>query len=152
MKMKKILAENRKAYHNYFVLEEIEAGIVLKGSEVKSAKNGQISIAEGYAKVEDGEVFLYNVNITPYKMSTIEKPDPKRKRKLLLTKREIKRLFGKTQIRGLTLIPLKVYINERGFIKILLGLCKGKKLVDKREELKKRDMQRMMRREGKWVF
>ncbi len=152
MKMKKILAENRKAYHNYFVLEEIEAGIVLKGSEVKSAKNGQISIAEGYAKVEDGEVFLYNVNITPYKMSTIEKPDPKRKRKLLLTKREIKRLFGKTQIRGLTLIPLKVYINERGFIKILLGLCKGKKLVDKREELKRRDMQRMMRREGKWVF
>ena len=147
-----LITENKKAYYNYFVVEEIEAGIVLKGSEVKSVKNRQISISEGYAKVENGEVFLYNVNITPYSKSTIERLNPKRKRKLLLTKREIKRLFGKTQIRGLTLIPLKVYVNKRGLIKVLLGLCRGKKLIDKREELKRRDMERMARKEGKWAF
>ncbi len=142
----KIIATNRKAEHDYYILERYEAGIVLEGSEVKSVKNGNISIKEGYAKIEDGEIYLLNVHITPYEKSSAFSPDPKRKRKLLLHKHEIKRLLGKVQRRGFTLIPLKVYINDRGYVKIELGLCKGKKLIDKREEIKRKELEREKQR------
>jgi len=142
----KVIATNKKAEHDYYILERYEAGIVLEGSEVKSARNGNISIKEGYAIIENGEIYLINVHISPYEKTSSFQPDPKRKRKLLLHKHEIKRLIGKVQRRGFTLIPLKVYINERGYIKVELGLGKGKKLIDKREEIRRKEAEREKQR------
>ncbi len=142
----KVIATNKKAEHDYYILERYEAGIVLEGSEVKSARNGNISIKEGYAIIENGEIYLINVHISPYEKTSSFQPDPKRKRKLLLHKHEIKRLIGKVQRRGFTLIPLKVYINERGYIKVELGLGKGKKLIDKREEIRRKEAERERQR------
>ncbi|MCX8014499.1 MAG: SsrA-binding protein SmpB [candidate division WOR-3 bacterium] len=145
----KVIATNRKALHDYTILENYIAGIELLGTEVKSARAGGVSLNGGYATVEDGEVFLYDVNIAPYRCGNVYNHDPKRKRKLLLTADEIKRLYGKVRERGLTLIPIKFFFNNRGWAKIELALCKGKKLIDKREELKRRAMEKQERIEAK---
>ncbi len=144
-----IYGRNRKALHNYDIEERFEAGIVLFGSEVKSIRAGQVSLNEAYATIIKEEVFIIDMYIAPYVKSSIFKPDPRRKRKLLLKKFEIKRLIGKIQRRGYTIVPLKIYTNERGFIKLELGLGKGKKTIDKREEIKKRDLKREERR--RWL-
>ena len=145
----KIVATNRKAYHDYEVLETYEEGIVLKGTEVKSAKQGRINLKDSYAKIENGEIFLFNAHISPYTHGNVYNHDPRRTRKLLLHKKEIMRLYGKVKEKGLTLIPLKAYIKN-GKIKIEVGLCKGKKVYDKRAEIKKRDLEREMRYEMKY--
>jgi len=135
------VATNRKAYRDYSVIESLEAGIQLAGTEVKSLRAGQVSLDEGYARVENDEVFLYDVHIAPYAQGNIFNKDPKRRRKLLLHRDEIKRLFGKTTLRGLTLVPMKLFFNERGIAKVELALCRGKKSYDRREELKRRAME-----------
>jgi SsrA-binding protein len=136
------VATNRRARHDFFILETYEAGLELKGSEVKSLRSGTVSLKGSYARVEGGEVFVYDFHITPYEKSGSFVPDPKRPKKLLLRASEIRRLYGKTQERGLTLIPLSVYFNERGYAKLTLGLCRGKKLYDKKEAIKEREIRR----------
>lgn len=131
------LAENRKAYRDYAVLEKYEAGIQLSGTEVKSVREGHIGFAGAYAGAENGEVILYKVNITPYSYGNRFNHDPERPRKLLLHKREILKLQTELQKKGLTLIPLKAYM-KRGLVKIELGLCKGKTYGDKREDMKRK--------------
>jgi SsrA-binding protein len=143
----KPVALNRKAYHDFFVEETYEAGIQLFGTEVKSLRGHGVDLSDGYARVENNEVFMYDVHVAPYSHGNVHNRDPKRRRKLLLKKEEIKRLFGKTQLRGLTMIPLKIYFNDRGLAKVELGLCRGKKDIDRREELKKRAMEREDRAE-----
>lgn len=138
----KIIALNRKAHRDYYIEEQYEAGIELAGTEVKSLRQGAASLGDGYAAVDRGEVFLYNVHINPYDKGGIFNKDPKRPRKLLLRKDEIKRIYGKTRQRGYTLVPLKLYFNPRGLAKVELGLAKGKKLYDKREVIKRREMAR----------
>lgn len=143
--MEKVVATNRKAFHNFSIEETFEAGIVLEGSEVKSLRNGNVSLKESYALVEKGEVYLYNMHIAPYEKASAYSPDPKRKRKLLLHKWEIRRLIGKVRERGYTLIPLKVYFKGP-FAKIELGLAKGKKKYDKRRELAEKAERRELER------
>ncbi len=138
----KVIATNRRARHDYFILETYEAGLALVGSEVKSLRGGMVSLKEGFARVEGGEVFLYDVHIATYDKSSVFVPDPKRPRKLLLNKPEIKRLYGKTQERGLTLVPLRMYFNNRGLAKVELGLARGKKKYDKRAALRERELER----------
>lgn len=144
--MVKVVATNRKALRDYTVFEKMEAGIALTGTEVKSLREGGASLDGGYAIIENGEAFLCDVNIAPYRQGNIFNRAPRRRRKLLLHKDEIKRLFGKTTLRGFTLIPLRLYFNDRGIAKVELALCKGKKMIDRREELKKRAMEREERR------
>lgn len=134
----KIVASNRKAKHEYFIEETIEAGIALRGTEVKSIRQGKINIKESYAVVENGEVFVYSMHISPYEQGNIYNVDPVRKRKLLLHKREIRRLSAAVMQKGYTLIPLTVYIKD-GLVKVELAIAKGKKLYDKRETIAKRD-------------
>ncbi len=136
----KIVARNRKARHEYEVLEEHEAGLVLKGAEVKSLRNGQASFADSFARVQNGELWLHNLHIAPYENAT-DAPDPVRARKLLLHRREIDRLRAKTQEDGLTVVPLDIHFR-RGRAKIQLGLARGKKRYDRREDLKKKAMKR----------
>jgi SsrA-binding protein len=136
----KIVARNRKARHEYEVLEEHEAGLVLKGAEVKSLRNGQASFADSFARVQNGELWLHNLHIAPYENAT-DGPDPVRPRKLLLHRREIDRLRAKTQEDGLTVVPLDIHFR-RGRAKIQLGLARGKKRYDRREDLKKKAMKR----------
>jgi SsrA-binding protein len=138
----KVVATNRRARHDFFVLETYEAGLELRGSEVKSLRAGTVSLKGSYAKIEMGEVFVYDFHVTPYEKSGHFVPAPKRPKRLLLKAPEIRRLYGKTQERGLTLIPLSVYFNERGYAKLELGLCKGKKLYDKKEAIKEREILR----------
>ncbi len=146
----RVIARNKKARHNYEILEEYEAGIVLKGSEVKSVRQGKVSIVESFARVEDGELWLENMYIAPYeKASAVFGHDPRRRRKLLMHKKEIRRLAGKLAQKGLTLIPLEVYINDRGLVKVKLGLARGKKKYDKRESIKARDLRRKIAAELK---
>jgi len=130
--------ENKKAFFNYELLEKIEAGIVLKGPEVKSLRAGKGSIKEAYAKLEKGEVYLYNFYIANYP-NTLEKDNPLRKKKLLLTKREIKRICRKIEEKGLTIIPVSVYFDKNGLAKALIAVAKGKKLYDKRRVIKERE-------------
>ena len=138
---KKIVCQNKKAFHDYSINEVLEAGIVLLGPEVKSLRDGRSSLVDGYARIKNGEVFLYNMHITPYPFAHNLNLDPKRTRKLLLNKQEIKRLIGKTKEKGYTLIPLKVYFfNSRA--KVELGLAKGKKKFDKRHALKEKEQKR----------
>ncbi|MCS7180351.1 MAG: SsrA-binding protein [bacterium] len=137
--------ENKSAFYNYEVLERIEAGIVLKGSEVKSIREGKISFKDSYAKIENGEIFLYNFYVAPYP-SSFEKINPKRKKKLLLNKNEIRRLERKVSEKHLTLVPLSVYFNNKGLAKIELALVKGKKLFDKRREIKEKEIERQIQR------
>ncbi len=134
----KVIITNRKARHDYHIIDSYEAGIVLKGTEVKSLRLGRGNLKDSYARIENGEIFLYNFHISPYEFGNIYNHEPLRVRKLLLHKNEIKRLFTKTAERGLTLIPLRVYF-KKGKVKVELALAKGKLLYDKREDLKKRD-------------
>lgn len=133
--------ENRKARHDYHVLETFEAGMELKGTEVKSLRQGKANLKDSYAEVVNGEMFLSNMHISPYKEGNRYNEDPLRKRKLLMHKKEIMRLLGQTKQEGLTLIPLKIYFT-RGMAKVLIGLAKGKRLHDKREDAAKKSAQR----------
>jgi SsrA-binding protein len=128
----KLIATNKKAFHDYFILEKFEAGIVLAGTEVKAIREGRMNLKDSYALVRAGEVFLINCHISPYSHGNRENHEPMRSRKLLLHLREIRKLIGKTQEKGLTLVPLRVYL-KRGKVKVELGVAKGKKLYDKRE-------------------
>jgi len=142
----KVVATNRKAYHDYFIEEKFEAGIVLKGTEVKSLREGRVNLQDSYASVHEGEMFLHHCHISPYSHGNIMNQDPMRVRKLLLHKKEINKLLGKTQQKGLTLVPLRIYFSNRGHAKVELGLAKGKKLYDRRESLKTREAGREMER------
>lgn len=142
----KVLATNRKARHEYFIEETYECGIELKGTEVKSIRQGKLNLAEGYASVDNSEVFLKQVHISPYEQGNIFNVDPLRVRKLLLHKYEIRKLIGATTIKGYALIPLSVYLKN-GKVKVELALAKGKKLYDKRQDLAKKDANRRIERE-----
>ncbi|MDH5667123.1 MAG: SsrA-binding protein SmpB [Nitrospira sp.] len=142
----KVAATNRKAYHDYFIEEKFEAGIVLTGTEVKSLRDGRATLQDSYASVKDGEVFLYHCHISPYSHGNLMNHDPLRVRKLLLHKKEINKLLGKTQQKGLTLVPLRIYFSERGKAKVELGLAKGKKQYDRRESIKAREAGREVER------
>jgi len=133
---------NRKARHDYEILETYEAGLVLTGPEVKSVRQGKVSLAEAYARVNKGELWLYNMHIAPYDPVLQRNYDPRQPRKLLMHRREIDRLMGLTQQRGLTLIPLRIYFNERGYAKVELGLARGKRKVDRRREIMEREIKR----------
>jgi SsrA-binding protein len=137
----KDIARNRKAFHEYEVLDSFEAGIALKGTEIKAIRDGRINLQDGFAVLIKGELYLMNVHISPYSHGNIQNHDPLRDRKLLLHRKELDSLAGKLGKAGLTLVPLSAYFKD-GRVKISLGLCKGKKLYDKRESLKKRDIAR----------
>ncbi len=141
----KNILTNRRARHEYFVLESIEAGIALVGTEVKSVRGGKVNFQDAYAVVENGELWLVSLHISPFEKGNIFNHDPVRKRKLLVSRREIKKLAEKVAVKGLTLIPLRLYMKGR-YVKIELGICKGKKLYDKRETVKKRDIDRDLQR------
>ena len=148
-KERKLVANNKKAYHDYFIEETYEAGIVLTGTELKSVRQGRVSIKESYAKIEKGELILYGMNISPYEQGNRYNVDPLRPRKLLLHKQEIRKLIGYTTIKGLTLVPLKMYINEEGRAKVEIAVARGKKNYDKRDDIAKRDAKRDMDRKMK---
>ncbi|NIO16370.1 MAG: SsrA-binding protein SmpB [Deltaproteobacteria bacterium] len=135
------IATNRRASRDYEISERFEAGIALEGSEVKSIRQGMVNIKDSFARVRDGEVFVFNMHISPYSHADRRFIDPERTRKLLMRKREISYLFGKTREKGLTLIPLKVYIRGR-YVKLELGLARGKKVYDKRDDVKTREARR----------
>ena len=137
----KVLAQNRKASHDYIILDTIEAGMVLTGTEIKSVLKAKINLKDGYASIRNGEVFLQNVHISPFEQGNIFNHDPLRTRKLLLHKKQIKYLIEETKTTGVTLVPLKVYLKN-GVAKVLIGLAKGKKSYDKRDALKQKDMKR----------
>lgn len=148
-KERKLVANNKKAYHDFFIEETYEAGIVLTGTEIKSVRQGKVSIKESYAKIENGEMILYGMNISPYEQGNRYNVEPLRPRKLLLHKQEIRKLIGYTTIKGLTLVPLKMYINEEGRAKVEVAVARGKKNYDKREDIAKRDAKRDMDRKLK---
>lgn len=143
---RKMIAENRRARHEYFIGDVLEAGIVLTGTEVKALREGKANIAESYASPEDGAIWLVNANIPEYSAGNRENHEPKRKRKLLLHKREIARLAQAVERKGFTLTPLRLYFNEKGRAKLELGIGEGKKLHDKRETSKDRDWGRQKQR------
>ena len=142
---RKVVARNKKALHEYAIVDSWEAGVVLLGPEVKSIRAGKVSLAESYARVDGGEVWLHGMHITPYDPASQFNADPVRARKLLLGRREIRRLIGATQQEGFTLVPLDLYVR-RGLVKLTLALGKGKRHADKREDLKRRDAEREMQR------
>ncbi|MCC8141686.1 MAG: SsrA-binding protein SmpB [Lachnospiraceae bacterium] len=144
----KLIANNKKAYHDYFIEETYEAGIELHGTEVKSCRMGKCSIKEAFVRIENGEVIVYGMHISPYEKGNIFNRDPLRPKRLLLHKYEINRLAGKVKEKGYTLVPLKVYLKG-SLIKVEIGLAKGKKLYDKRREIAKKDMKREAAREFK---
>ncbi|HHW72040.1 MAG TPA: SsrA-binding protein SmpB [Firmicutes bacterium] len=140
----KVISENRKARHDYFIEETLEAGIVLQGTEVKSIRLGRVNLKDSYARVENGEVFLFGMHISPYEQGNRFNHDPLRPRKLLLHKRQIRRLLGKTREEGYTLVPTRLYFSQ-GRCKVELALARGKKLYDKRDSYAKRDAERRAR-------
>jgi len=140
----KLVATNKKAFHDYFILEKFEAGVSLLGTEVKSIREGRINLKDSYASIRGGEAFLFNCHISPYTHGNRQNHEPTRTRKLLLQRKEIRKLIGKTQEKGLTLIPIRVYL-KRGLIKIELGLARGKKLYDKRETERRKESDREAR-------
>ncbi|MEN8257016.1 MAG: SsrA-binding protein SmpB [Thermodesulfobacteriota bacterium] len=142
----KIVAKNKKAFHDYHIDKKIETGIVLVGPEVKSLRAGRANLRDSYARIKNGEVWVHNLHISPYKYATHASPDPLRVRKLLLHKREISKLIGKVQEKGFSLIPLKLYFTGKGKVKLELGLAKGKTQYDKRQTLKKKEASREMDR------
>ena len=142
---------NRVASHNYFFVSEVEAGVVLKGTEIKSIRAGKVNFKDSYAKIIDGEVWLFSLHISPYEKGNIYNHDPERKRKLLLNKREIRKLTKKTEEQGYTLVPKDLYINDSGLCKITLALARGKKLYDKRDDIQKRDIMREQERKEKRI-
>ena len=145
----KTVASNKKAYFNYEIVESMEAGIALLGSEVKSVREGRVSLKESYAEIRNSEVFLLHANISPYEPANRFNHEPLRERKLLLHRREIKRLIGKIREKGFTLIPTKVILNEKGNVKVELSLAKGKRTYEKKQTIKERDLDREMRAELK---
>lgn len=147
MRQVKQIANNKKARHDYFIEDTYETGIVLTGTEIKSIRQGKVNLKESFAKVDNGEVIVYGMHISPYDHGNRFNVDPLRPRKLLLHKREIRKLIGLTTQKGLTLVPLRLYINERGRAKMELAVARGKKLYDKREDIAKKDAQRRMQRE-----
>ena len=138
---KKLIANNKKAYHDYFILEKYEAGIVLHGTEVKSLRMGKCSIKEAFIRVENGEMFIYGMHISPYEKGNIFNKDPLRVKKLLLHRKEIDKIFGKMKEQGITVVPLQVYFSG-SLVKVEIGLAKGKKLYDKRADIAKKDQKR----------
>ncbi|MDN5332504.1 MAG: SsrA-binding protein [Tepidanaerobacteraceae bacterium] len=146
------LVTNRKARHDYHILETYEAGIALAGTEVKSLREGKANLKDSFARVEKGELYLYNMHISPYEKGNIHNKDPLRPRKLLMHRKEIDRLYGLVKEKGVTLIPLRVYLNERGLVKVELAVAKGKTLYDKREDIKRRDAQREMEKAFKEYY
>ena len=144
----KLIANNKKAFHDFFIDEKYEAGIALHGTEVKSMRQGKCSIKESFIRIENGEVFVYGMHISPYEKGNIFNKDPLRVKKLLLHKYEINKLLGKIKEKGYTLVPLQVYFKE-GKVKLELGLARGKKLYDKREEIAKKDQRREAEKEFK---
>ena len=145
MREKKIVANNKKARFDFFIEDIFEAGIVLTGTEIKSIRQGKVSINESYAKVRDGEIFILGMNISPYEQGNIFNVDPLRERKLLLSKREIRKIDEINILKGKTIIPLRVYINERGLAKVQIGIGTGKKNYDKRDSIAKKDAERKMK-------
>ena len=144
----KMVANNKKAYHDYFILDKIETGIALHGTEVKSLRMGKCSIKESFIRIENGEVFIYSMHISPYEKGNIFNKDPLRVRKLLLHKSEINKLIGKTKEMGMAIVPLKVYFKG-SLVKVEIGLAKGKKLYDKRQDIAKKDQRREAERDFK---
>ena len=144
--MSKAIASNHKAFRDYEILETLECGIELKGSEVKSIRQGRINLNDSFAHPDGSEIFLYNAHISPYAQASYLNVEPTRQRKLLLHKKQIEKLIGRLTQKGLTLVPLKVYFNSRGFVKVELGLGKGKRLYDKREDIKRRENDLALRR------
>lgn len=146
--MIKLIANNKKAFHDYFIEVEYECGIELKGTEVKSLRMGKCSIKESFVRIINNECFIMNMNISPYEKGNIFNRDPIRIRKLLLHKKEINKLIGETQVKGYTLVPISVYFKQ-GLVKVKIGLAKGKKLYDKRHDIARRDQQRAAMRDYK---
>ena len=144
----KLIANNKKAYHDYFILDTYEAGIALHGTEVKSLRMGKCSVKESFIRVENGEVFIYGMHISPYEKGNIFNKDPLRPRKLLLHKAEINKMIGKTKEKGMASVPLKVYFKG-SLVKVEIGLARGKKLYDKRNDIAKKDQQREAQRDFK---
>lgn len=145
---KKLIANNKKAYHEYFLEEKIEAGIELVGTEVKSLRAGKCSIKEAFIRIDNGEIFVYQMHISPYEQGNIFNKDPKRPRKLLIHKHEIRKLESKIKEKGYTIVPVEVYFTN-GRVKVLIALAKGKKLYDKRADIKAKDMKREASRDFK---
>ncbi len=145
---KKLVANNKKAYHDYFIEEKYEAGLVLHGTEVKSLRMGKCSIKEAFIRIEEGEIFIYGMHISPYEKGNIFNKDPLRVRKLLLHKQQIRKLTGNSAEKGYTIVPLQVYFSD-GRAKIEIGLAKGKKLYDKRQDIAKKDQRREAEKEMK---
>ncbi len=143
-KAEKIVADNRKAFHDYHILETFEAGVALLGTEVKAIREGRVNLRDSFARVEGGEVFLQNVHISPYSHRGYAEHEPLRRRKLLLHKQEIRKLIGKTTERGMTIVPLRLYFKD-GRVKVAIALAKGKKEYDRRETIKKRETDRETR-------
>ena len=144
---RKVVARNRKARHEYEITDTFEAGMVLRGTEVKVLRQGQISLGEAYAGFKDDQLFLINANIPEYNHGNLQNHDPKRARKLLLKRKELEKLKEHTQMKGLTLVPLRVFFGEKGYAKCLIGVGRGRKLHDKRSHLKEKDLKREMRGE-----
>jgi SsrA-binding protein len=141
----KTVTNNRKAWHNFSVLDQVEVGIVLRGAEVKSLRQGSCSVEEAFARIDKDELWLHGMHIAPYRAATLDNPPPRRPRKLLAHRSEIRRLTQRTRERGYTLVPLRVYFKD-GKAKLALGICKGKALYDKRDAIKRRDEQRDLER------
>lgn len=142
MRQKKTLANNKKAFHDYFIEDRYEAGIVLTGTEIKSMRRGKLNLKDSYAKIDGGELFLYNMHISPYEQGNRFNVNPLRPRKLLLHKQEIRKLIGTTAQKGLTLVALSVYLNADGRAKVEIGVARGKKNYDKRDDMAKKDSDR----------
>ena len=145
----RVISKNKKAFFNYELIETFEAGISLLGSEVKSIREGMVSLKESYAEIKEGEVFIINCHVSPYDPANIFNHDPLREKKLLLHRKEIKRLIGKIKEKGLTLVPVKVLLNDKGRVKVEIALAKGKRVYQKREAIRQRDQDREMRAELK---
>ncbi len=141
----KVVASNKKAYHNYEIIESLEAGVALLGSEVKSIREGRVSLKDSYAEIRNGEVFLLHMNISPYEKANIFNHDPLREKKLLLHRQQIKRLIGKIREKGYTLVPTKVMFNEKGRVKVEISLAKGKRAYEKKRAIKERELDREVR-------
>ena len=145
---KKVISTNRKAFHDYLIFDRFDAGIVLTGTEIKSIRNGAFNLKDSFAKIEDGEIFLYNMHISPYEQGNRFNHEPERTRKLLLKKQEIMKILGKIKKENYTIVPLELYLSH-GFAKIEIGLAKGKKLYDKRESITKKTQERDIARNTK---
>ncbi|HJK87260.1 MAG TPA: SsrA-binding protein SmpB [Candidatus Megaira endosymbiont of Hartmannula sinica] len=139
-KVKKIISNNKKAFYDYYIETKVEAGIILKGSEIKSIRDGNVSIKEAHIAIDDKhEIYIYNMNISEYKYANIFNHSPTRVRKMLMHKKEIKKMFGKSKLQGYTIAPLSLYINDSNIVKLEIGLAKGKKIFDKRKSIKEKE-------------